>query len=311
MPIARKVSYVLVVELVVLAALGLVVADQLAHKRVEMLAGVNMWGYRGTVMPRRQAEEIRVAVVGGDRVFGWGVGPGETMPAYLATALGVHVRDAVVTVVNLGAVGLPARDYDTRLAGYHYLRPDIVCLYVDLSDRSARVMLPRDDSAITASSGYVPMLPLLLVEKGRAWTNDGRTVLGAFIAFAGSSLESVDRLAHRVIYGAADDTPEDRLMSLERAVDTALGMAKAVVVVVPMPVNPAEQEVHPAARALFETRASQEPRLRVVDLADVTALENPDLRLDALHFGAAGHSMAATAVAPAIVAMIERLRAAA
>src|SRR5207249_4908315 len=73
------IAAALVIEMVVIAALWTIALDLLAHKRVERLGGVNLWGYRGPVMPHRRPNEIRIAVVGGDVAFGWGVAASETL----------------------------------------------------------------------------------------------------------------------------------------------------------------------------------------------------------------------------------------
>lgn len=299
---------VLASEGIALGLMLLVVADQGAHKRVQAMAGVNSWGYRGAVMPARTAGEIRIAVVGGDYGFGWGLAPEETTAAYLRAVIDRRLVAAggsnTITAMNLSALGLPAPAYADRIAHFAYLTPDVICLYIDLTDRGEGATLPPSDSAITALTGYVPMLPLLLRDKGRAMTMAGNGMGGAAVGAVGGLLRSADRALYSWVPRSAP-WPGTRREALGRAVDAALSSARAVVTVVPRPVGESEWPAHREAIDLFAMRAATEPRLRNVDLSTVDRLSDPNLRLDGYHLGAAGHSVAADAIAPAVLAALE------
>lgn len=298
-----RVAVLLGAELVVMAALLGVVLDQYAHKRVQSLAGVNSWGYRGAVMPGRVPGEIRIALVGGDRAFGWGVAPEEATSAYLRLwiQVGLPATPArTVTAVNLGALGLPARDYAGRIEQFRYLAPDIMCLYIDLIDHRAAAVLPPADSAVTALTGYVPMLPLVLEEKGDGQTDRGRWIVGGAVSAAGRILRAADRTAGRIWLDAPTTAGADRGAALGRALDAALASAAAVVAVLPMPFTTGEVAAHREALELVRRRAASEPRMRIVDLGQESRLADPALRLDAVNFGAGGHSLAAAAIAPTV-----------
>lgn len=296
-------------ELLVIGALLGVVIDQYAHKRTQSLAGVNSWGYRGPVTPHRAPDEIRVAVVGGDAAFGWGVAPGETTAAYLRLWVQTSLpagSSRTVTAVNLGALGLPARDYADRIQQFRYLAPDLICLYVDATDRLAAATLPPADSALTAWTGYVPMLPLVLKEKGDREIDRGRWMVGGVLSAGGRSLRAADRALARLWLGAVRPLDADRGAALGDALDAALASAAAVVVVLPMPFTREEAAGHAEARQLFGRRAAAEPRMRVVDLAEQPRLADPALRLDDTNFGAGGHSLVAQAIAPAVSGFVSR-----
>ena len=132
----RAVAAMLGAEIVLLSAIGLVALDLRAHKRVEALGGVNVWGYRGAVLHDKQPNEIRIAVVGGDLAFGWGVAADETLAAYLRRLVILDLDRAgganrIVTAVNLGAQGLALSEYETWLEHFAYLEPDVICLLPD------------------------------------------------------------------------------------------------------------------------------------------------------------------------------------
>lgn len=293
------------------AALGLmllIVADQVAHKRVQAMAGVNSWGYRGLVMPTKATGEIRIAVVGGDHGFGWGVAPKETTTAYLRGVVERRLAaggvSTTTTAMNLSALGLPAPAYADRIAHYAYLAPDVICLYIDLTDRDEGATLPPSDSAIAALTGYVPMLPLLLRDKGQAMTMAGNGAGGSAVGALGGMMRRADRSLYSWVPRSVP-LPVTRREALDRAVDAALSSARAVVTVVPMPVGAPEWPAHREAIELFTMRAATEPRLRNVDLSAVDRLSDPQLRLDGYNLGAAGQSVAANAIAPAVFAALE------
>jgi hypothetical protein len=310
--IQSRLVVLLGAELLVIATLLGVVLDQYAHRRTQSLAGVNSWGYRGPVMPEHAPDEIRIAVVGGDAAFGWGVAPGETSAAYLrlwvATSLPAGFS-RTVTAVNLGALGLPARDHADRIRQFRYLAPDVICLYFDPIDRLAAATLPPAHSAVTALTGYVPMLPLILQEKGDREIARGRWMVGRMLSVSGRSLGAADRALARLWLGAPFPLDADRGAALAEALDAALASAAAVIIVLPMPFTSEEAAGHAAARQLFERRAAAEPRMRVVDLAEQPRLADPELRLDATNYGAGGHSLVAQAIAPAVSEFVSRARA--
>src|SRR5262249_30161444 len=63
--IGRTAIIVAGVEAVLTALTVTVGLDIYAHRRVEEVGGVNVWGYRGAVAPQRQPNDIRIVVVGG------------------------------------------------------------------------------------------------------------------------------------------------------------------------------------------------------------------------------------------------------
>jgi hypothetical protein len=159
--VAMTMSFVAVIAL-------LLVADLFVHHRAERSAGLNRYGYRGPVLPRKQPGELRVAMVGGSTVFGYGVAWNESIPAYLEVKLRERLNRPV-TVVNLGFNNEGAFAFKPNLEDFAYLGYDAVVLYEGYND------LPGDDgpnravyrrhSAVYRAFGYYPILPLYLEEK--------------------------------------------------------------------------------------------------------------------------------------------------
>jgi hypothetical protein len=306
MPARLKIA--LGLEAVALSALLMVALDQYAHKRVESQAGVNIWGYRGPVMPARRPREFRIAVVGGEHAFGWGVAPEETMAGYLRGEMQRRMPQSgesrPVTAVNLGALGLRADEYASRLQQFPSLEPDVVCLYVDLVDRRPAATLPPYDSITARTTGYVPMLPQALDEKGQALAAHGATLRGAIVSAPGRVLRAVDRGLYHLVFDPPPAATGDRIASIGRALDAALLVAGGVVIILPPPMAADEGAAHQALRDSVQARAAVEPRLRVVDLAAAPGLTDAGLRIDGVNFGAGGHSRVASLVAPAAAAFI-------
>lgn len=161
---AMTMSFVVMIGL-------LLVADLLVHHRAERSAGLNRHGYRGPVIPRKQPGELRVAMLGGSTVFGYGVVWNESIPAYLESGLKESLNRPV-RVVNLGFNNEGAYAFLPNLEDFSYLDYDVVVLYEGYNDlpgdEAPNRSVYRRDSAIYRAFGYYPILPLYLEEKARA-----------------------------------------------------------------------------------------------------------------------------------------------
>ena len=282
-----------------------IVADMTAHRKVELLGGVNIWGYRGPVMTRKAANELRIATVGGDLAFGWGVAAGETTTAALRQTVSFILDrpgapNRRFSAVNLGAMGLPADHFAARLERFGYLMPDVVCVLFDPPGPRGRAWMPADDSAVTAVTGYVPLLPLVVAEKHRA-----RPVVAVAAAFTRADRQ-VFHLLHR--RSEQRDTPEDRVdaygSAAARAATVALDLRAAAVVVLPPYRQEADARYHRAVDdALQPLLASA--RVALVDLGGESDLFDPSVLLDGVNLSVAGHSRLAERIAPAVLKFLQ------
>ena len=169
----KKIAFALVTMALSFTAIGalLLIADLVLHKRAERSAGLNRYGYRGPVIGRKQPNELRVAMVGGSTVFGYGVAWNESIPAFLEPRL--HERlGRPASVVNLGYNNEGAFSFQPNLEDFAYLDYDVVVLYEgynDLSgDEGPNRSVYRRSSAMFRTFGYFPILPLYLEEKARS-----------------------------------------------------------------------------------------------------------------------------------------------
>src|SRR5687768_373661 len=76
-------------------------ADLYLHHRAERSAGLNRWGYRGPVAPRKRPGEVRVVMLGGSTTFGYGVRWHESVPALLDAGLHAVEGGARFRSINL------------------------------------------------------------------------------------------------------------------------------------------------------------------------------------------------------------------
>lgn len=289
----KTVAAALSIEILVIAALLTVALDMFAHKRVEQLGGVNIWGYRGPVLRQKQTNEIRIAVAGGDLAFGWGVAPPETLATYVRRLVALDVDKpgrpiVIVTAVNLGALGLSASEYARWIEHFGYLRPDVLCVVPDPSHHvvADSAFLPDRRSLAFAAFGYAPILPLVVREKAEVIDSSALRATGAVLA-------GLDR-----VLGRTRDAPSQaRVDSIASAVRAGLQSARAGVVLVAAP--DAGGEVEDAAR-----RFADNARVRFVDLGRDARLRARTLVLNRFDFSAGGHGAAAEDVAPAALDLL-------
>ena len=147
---------------------GLLCADLILHYRAEKSAGLNRYGYRGPVVGRKQPGELRVVMLGGSTVFGYGVNWNESIPVYLEAKLRERL-DRPVRVVNLGFNNEGAFAWVPNLEDFAYLDYDVIVLYEGYNDlpgdEGVNRSVYRRNSAVYRLTGYYPILPLYLDEK--------------------------------------------------------------------------------------------------------------------------------------------------
>jgi hypothetical protein len=331
----------LVIELVAIAMALTIALDMYAHKRVEALGGVNYWGYRGPVANQRKTNEIRVAVVGGTRAFGWGAS---------ASALVSEVRRQIllttdqrgkglrpVVVISLGRPGALPESYPAIIEHFAYLKPDYICLYDDLGVRGATP--GEGTSGVFEMTGYAPALPLVLREKGLVWRYGDvergysrlegserehqpsaisrdiavplwRRAAGSTLASVAGTMGAADHAIARVQRFVNRDAsarersaaPYDQAMMT--AVEAAHRHARGVVVVV-SPSETAEQVANlRALETRMHTGLEPAPWFRFVDLGSEAELSDPALRIDGWNYASAGIALVAGRIAPALLSLI-------
>jgi hypothetical protein len=295
----RRLIIVSAAELLVLAALLVVALDVAMHHKFEKLGGMNMWGYRGPVMPHRQPNELRIAVAGGSFAFGWGVAAHETFTNFVRQFVAPVVDEpgrpaVVVTAVNLAARGVPASAYADRIRHFRYLQPDVICVVADpppaVERRAIRGMPQR--SRLYAATGYEPILPLVFAEKAEVARG---VVVPSLLRSTAAVLDAIDTRDA----GAPPADDGDYIGAVLSAAQQARTVANGVVVVAP-PFGPP----HTTLGAAVAQRFGDDPRVRFVDLAASPEITDPAVWLDPVDLSVAGHERAARPIASAVIDLV-------
>lgn len=193
----RKTLIILAVQFVMLAALLTLALDSFEHAQTETTLGVNRWGYRGAVAKQRAYDETRIMVVGGTSAFE----PQRVLLDTVTARLRYMVQQWVtldrgpVTGVNIAALRLPRGAYAERLRRFSYLRPDAICVVVDLAPAGEAPV----DGLLARTTGYVPALrPVTAIDQwlgsvtGRAATaNDAAESIGEVVSTASALAPTV------------------------------------------------------------------------------------------------------------------------
>ena len=168
----KKIVFALTaISLAVCASLAmLLVADLVLHYRAERSAGLNRHGYRGPVAGRKQPGELRLVMLGGSTVFGYGVAWNESIAMKLETRLRQRLTRPV-RVINLGFNNEGAFAFVPNLEDFDYLDYDAIVFYEGYNDlpgdEGVNRNVYRRHSAVFRLFGYYPILPLYLDEKAK------------------------------------------------------------------------------------------------------------------------------------------------
>lgn len=323
-----------------LAVASLFGADLYLHRRADRSAGVNIWGYRGPVAARKRSGDVRIAVLGGSTVFGYGATWDQAFPAQLERKLNAASSGGRhFSVVNLGYNNEGAYSFRYTLEDYAYLRADIVCLYEgynDLVGHGSNRSLYRHESPLFRATGYFPILPLVFREKAMAlryggnleaaYAAQGTTVFkptvvaraasGALDAAAGLG-DSIERQVARLggvpstagvaTTGNACGFPwTEYCQGVSAAIDDALAAGQRVLFVT-QPYLTGEQaggrhrQQQRAVTALLHERYAGS-RVQYVDLGEAIDLRDGGMAFDGMHLTPEGNARIADRLVQPVLA---------
>jgi hypothetical protein len=283
------IKAILGVQAVILAALLLLAADLYAHKRVELVGGLNIWGYRGAIARQRVDGETRILYVGGTRAYGYGTAADGTIAAALEWNLTTHTHKKI-TVINAARLGATSADYAAMLDRFAFVKPDIIVLYDDLGYASTR---PRLSRITSRAGGYEPILPQVMQEKGWMMQQSGsglERTAGAALQWGGESLMRLESYTPQPAQGYAE--------SMLAAVDAAVARARLLVVVDP-PAGNAQLQNLIALRQGIAARGAD--RVALLELSDVA---RPGELLDGYNYGAVARGRVMTAIEVALLPIV-------
>jgi lysophospholipase L1-like esterase len=327
----RRIVYALtaIVLSIAVCLAGLLAADVWAHRKFERAAGLNMWGYRGTPAGRKGPHEIRVAVLGGSTVLGYGLAPEDSFPSQLQRLLNRTASPpATYSVVNLGYNNEGTYAFRFTLADYAYLDPDIVVFYEgynDLGNLNSRVS--RHESIVFRLTGYSPILPIVIEEKARqlrfgdvrGHRADDPVVFrpGVVNRTAAQALEASKAISdalERQMHGVANGTGPVKnapafgcsmrwgyyCSNMVAAIDDARRRGQTVIVATQPYGNYEHREQQEELRRLLASRYGGDARVRYADFGNTVSLLDPAMCWDGMHLTIEGNARIAAALAPVV-----------
>lgn len=301
--------------------------DLYLHHRFEQAAGLNIRGYRGPVVKRKQPGERRVVVLGGSAAFGYGVPPTQSFPAYLQQRLNEQRRQqhqGPISVVNLAFNVQGAYSFFYTLKDYEDLDYDLALLYEGYNDltQTPNLALFRHHSPIFRLTGYYPIFPMIFQEKAMALRHGGDlegayrntpTVFRPNLAqrTTASALEvavHINQSLERQLGRLSDTTPSNTPLAAQgpalnacgerwafycgavfRAAEYALNRGKRVLVVTQPYISDGHIEQQQALVGMLRERFGDNPRLRYVNLGRAVDVRDTTLCYDGMHLTGTGN----------------------
>lgn len=308
----------------------LVGADVYAHWRTQHVAGVNIWGYRGTPAGEKADGEVRVVMLGGSTVFGWGLRSHESIPAFLERRL-TTASSRRYSVVNLGAPGQGAYGFRFDLIDFENLRYDLVCLYEGYNDlgpytirKQENYFLWRRDSPVFRWTGYYPILPTVLREKAdvllgqsssdprarfepgmvaRAAAGAMRTAAALTAQLGGRPTALTPPPARAPIDDQCGDPWRRYCGSVRDAIEWLAARNIPVLVISQPYVSDAHVEQQAHLAAMLRSRFGGDRRVRYVNLGRAIDMGDQSIAYDGLHLVAAGNDTIASALVQPVLEM--------
>lgn len=319
----------------------LAIADLYLHARAERSAGLNRWGYRGPVLGRKAPGEIRVAMLGGSTMFGYGGPWDEAIPAMLEAALHQRADGRRIRTINLGFNNEGAFAFVPTLDDFAWLGYDIVCLYPGyndmMGDAGPNRALYRHASPVFRLTGYFPILPLVLREKAYALRSGGSieagyaaerdgvvftpgvvqetsaTTLEAVVGVGAAIGRQIERLSPLAAPATSAETGCDSPWvaycgDVYRAIATARARGAAVLVIEqPLGVDPSmrrrQQQQQAELHRMIVRHFAGDHRVKRIDLSQAVDLADRDVAPDQMHLSVDGNRIIAAALVEPILAM--------
>ena len=285
--------------------------------------GINLRGYRGPSLARKQPGEKRVAILGGSTTWGFGLKAGQDFPAQLQRMLNQSPEAspaAQINVLNLGFNNDGAYSFKFTLKDYEYLESDAIVLYSGYNDlNEPNNFVYRHRSPVFIWTGYFPLLPSLTIDKLTVWKRqlagqDNKTIFRPpdpnKIETSPTLQKQVGTLADKngstVNSTGATCPPEWEFYchQISETVDLALKHGKRVLVVTEPYISDKHVAQQQALRNMLTERFGGEPNFRYLDLGRTIDLRDGSLCWDGMHLTEEGNRRIAQAMAPSVTELL-------
>jgi lysophospholipase L1-like esterase len=306
----------------VLAVSALLGVDLYLHHK----HGVNIWGYRGPAVGRKQPGEKRIAVLGGSTTWGFGLTAGQAFPGQLQRGFAERARTAggpPINILNLGFNNEGAYSFKYTLKDYEYLDYDEVVLYSGYNDLNGENQIVlRHSSPIFIWTGYFPLLPALTADKISVWksrlTSENRPVVftpprretEAGEQAPGSLQKQLGSLTDsgRSEAGSSQATcpPEWQIYCREicDVTDLEIKRGKRVMVVTEPYISDKHVEQQRALAGMLSQRFAGQANFRYLNLGRVVDLRDHSLCSDGMHLTEEGNRRIAEALTQPVLEML-------
>ena len=276
--------------------------------------GINLRGYRGPSVGRKQAGEKRVAILGGSTTWGFGLKAGQDFPAQLQRVLAERPdvsHQAPVNVLNLGFNNEGAYSFKFTLKDYAYLEPDVVVLYSGYNDvkNIENKIIFRHRSPVFLWTGFLPLLPSLTIDKLTVWKrelsgSDERTI---FEPPDVKTIKNGDELRKQVGSLTQKATTTDATTAtcaewqfyceqISETVSVALKEGKRVLVVTEPYINNEHVAQQAAIANMLSVRFAGNPNVQYLNLGTAVDLRDTSLCWDGMHLTQEGNRRIAAAL---------------
>lgn len=248
-------------------------------------------------------------MLGGSTTWGFGLSAGQSVPAQLQRMLN-NDGQPKINVLNLAFNGEGAYSFTQTLNDYDYLDADVVIFYSGYNDLNGQNYYNfRHRSPLFASTGYLPLLPSLTIDKLTVWKRQlfGKDQRAVFTPPKPTQQNDADTLRQQLKEGETSSTGDtvapgcsqkwqfycDHIVS---ATQLALAKGKRVLVVTEPYIAAAHIEQQSDLARLLQSRFAAEPRVRYVNLGSAVDLRDPSLCWDGMHLTEEGNRRIAAAL---------------
>lgn len=299
----------------VLTFLVILSADLYFHKKYLTRVGLNYRGYRGEVLGKKAPGEIRIVMLGGSQVFGYGIAYTSAIPYKLEHELqqscGNLNGPKKITVVNLAYNSEGAYSFYYNLRDFANLNYDYVILYSDYNDLGyGNRFLYRHSNPFFRAFGYMPILQLLAFEK-MLQLKSGGNLDGAYrgkqITFSPnlkgrleiSSLEralsvynNLENYVSRIKKEKDFDFDYRQFIKdrwswhkyfMKKAIDFCLENHKKVIIVTAPYINTIHKNQQSALRGMLLKYYKNNSDILYINLGDSLSLKDEKLSFDGMH----------------------------
>ncbi len=287
--------------------------------------GINLRGYRGPSLGRKQPGEKRVAIFGGSTTWGFGLRAGQDFPAQLQRMLRPSLepqRASPINVLNLGFNNDGAYSFKYTMQDYEYLDYDAVVLYSGYNDlNEPNFYIYRHRSPVFIWTGYFPLLPSLTVDKLTVWKRQlaGQEKKTIFQPPDPNKTETSPTLPEQV--GSLTDKngakaeptsatcPPKWQFYCEQIYETAalaLKQGKRVMIVTEPYISDEHVAQQQALRSMLEARFTGQPKPHYLNLGRTVDLRDGSLCWDGMHLTEEGNRRIAEAMLRPVIDLLER-----